>query len=115
MSLARLLHAASGLLLVFLCNGQVAAQEARRVSWTTSRITGTPEPPHPYRAERAYPKLTFREPVFLVRTSSIDRWFLGERFGKIYSFPRSPDVEKADLVIDLTKEVHVTDPGGKVR
>src|SRR5205809_8132071 len=100
-----LLKTAGIVVFVFFFSGQAAAEEGeKRVPWTTSRIKGTPEPPPPYRAERAYPKLTFREPVFLVRTNAIDRWFVGERLGKIYSFPKKPDVDKADLVIDLTKE-----------
>ena len=32
----------------------------KRVPWTTSRLTGTPEPPPPYRIERAFPKLHFK-------------------------------------------------------
>src|SRR5438552_17344737 len=105
MSFPSLLNTGSLLVLVFLVSGQAAGEEVeKRVPWTTSRIKGTPEPPPPYRAERAYPKLTFREPVFLVRTSAIDRWFVGERLGKIYSFPKKSDVEKADLVVDLTKD-----------
>jgi hypothetical protein len=27
-----------------------------------------------YRVERAFPRLTFREPVFLARTGGIERW-----------------------------------------
>src|SRR5262245_24832226 len=45
-----------GLLILLL----LAAQESKpadRVVWTTSRITGSPEPPPPLRAERAFPKL----------------------------------------------------------
>jgi len=115
MSFRRLLQTAGILILIFIFNGQAAAQEAKRVPWTTSRIKGTPEPPHPYRAERAYPKLTFRNPVFLARTSSIDRWFLGEQFGKIYSFRKNSNVEKAELVVDLTTDLHIADLGGKAR
>ena len=113
---SRSLQVGGMLVLLFLFSAPAGAGEVKkRVAWTTSRIKGTPEPPHPYRSERAYPKLTFHEPVFLVRTNSIDRWFLGERLGKIYSFPKNPKVEKADLVIDLTTEIQVPDPGGKVR
>ena len=38
----------------------------KRIPWTTSRITGSPEPPLPYRTERLFPKLTFLEPLELV-------------------------------------------------
>src|SRR5215469_931968 len=36
---------------------------AVRTPWTTSRITGSPDPPHPYRIVRAFPKLTFKNPI----------------------------------------------------
>jgi putative heme-binding domain-containing protein len=49
-----------------------------------------------------------------VRTGAMDRWFVGERRGKIYSLPRNQGVDTADLVIDLAAEVQATD-GGKVR
>lgn len=88
---------------------------AERVPWTSSRIQGTPEPPHPYRSVRAFPKLTFKEPMFLIRAPGIERWFLGERFGRIYSFPKNPNVAKADLVIDVKTQVKSWDPAGKVR
>jgi len=91
------------------------AEPATRIPWQTSRIKGTPEPPHPYRSERAFPRLTFREPMFLVRAPGIDRWFLGERFGTIYSFPKNANVAKADIVLDLKKEVHSWNPAGKIK
>lgn len=91
------------------------AHAATRVPWTTSKIRGTPEPPRPYRSERAFPKLTFREPMFLVRAPGVERWFLGERFGKIFSFPKDPKVEKADLALDLKADVHSWAPDSKVK
>ena len=30
-----------------------------RVPWTTSRLTGSPDPPLPFRLERAFPKIGF--------------------------------------------------------
>ena len=85
----------------------------KRVPWTTSHVRGTPEPPLPYVTQRAFPKLTFREPVFMVHPptgAGSDRWFVGERFGKIFSFPKNPDVAKADLVVDFAKELDTFDP-----
>src|ERR1700682_947164 len=38
---------------------------AQRTPWTTSRLTGSPEPPHPYKIERVFPKLTFKNPLLL--------------------------------------------------
>lgn len=78
---------------------------AARVPWTTSRITGSPEPPLPYIIDRAFPKLTFRLPLLMVTPPGSNRWFVGEQYGKLFSFPKDPNCDKADLVIDLPKEL----------
>lgn len=103
------------LLVVLAASVGLWAQSGPRVPWQSSRIQGTPEPPHPYRVERAFPKLTFREPIFLVRAPGIERWFLGERFGVIYSFPKDPKVDKADVVLDLKKDIHSWGPADNVK
>ena len=48
----------------------------KRVAWTTSRITGSPEVPHPYVAERAFPELTFKNCLDLTKAPGSD-WQLG--------------------------------------
>jgi putative heme-binding domain-containing protein len=87
----------------------------KRVPWTTSRITGSPDPPPPYRVERAFPKLTFKNPLLMARAPGIDRLFVGEQVGKLYSFPNDPNSAKADLFLDLTTEIHSWDKAGKVQ
>src|SRR5262245_58027761 len=74
------------------------------VAWTTSKITGSPEPPHPYRVVRAFPKLQFKNPLHITNAPGTDRLFVLEQAGQILSFPNRPDVEKADLVIDVSKD-----------
>ncbi|MEW6304353.1 MAG: PQQ-dependent sugar dehydrogenase [Verrucomicrobiota bacterium] len=75
-----------------------------RVPWTTSRIKGSPEPPPPYQTEPVFPQLKFTNPVELVSAPGMDRLFVQELAGKMYSFPRSPDVAQPDLFADL-KEI----------
>lgn len=86
----------------------VGPQESR-VPWTASKITGTPEPPAPYRLERAWPKLTFERPVELVRSPELKRLFVVQQFARIFSFPEEGDPGKAELFIDLPKEVRGVD------
>jgi putative heme-binding domain-containing protein len=86
-----------------------------RVLWTTSRVTGSPEPPPPYRIVRAFPKLTFQNPLLLVRAPGTGRLFVGEHVGKLYSFPNDESAAKADLFLDLTKELSSWDKNGKVK
>jgi hypothetical protein len=39
---------------------------AQRQPWTTSRITGSPDPPKPDIVERVFPQLSFENPVELM-------------------------------------------------
>ncbi len=77
----------------------------KRVPWTTSRITGSPEKPLPYVAQRAFPALTFKNCIDVTSAPGSDRLFVLEQSGKIVSFPSRPDVEAADLVVDLAKSI----------
>lgn len=77
----------------------------KRMAWTTSRITGSPEIPHPYVAERAFSALTFKNCIDITSAPGSDRLFVLEQGGKILSFPSRPDVKEADLVVDLSKSI----------
>lgn len=88
---------------------------SKRVPWTTSRLTGSPDPPPPYKIVRAFPKLTFKNPLLLRNAPGTERLFIGEQEGKLYSFPNDQQVSKADLFLDLTTEIHSWDPKGKVK
>src|SRR5579859_6511282 len=48
----------------------------KRTPWTTSRITGSPEPPHPYRIERVLPKLGFKNPLLITNAPGTERLFV---------------------------------------
>src|SRR5688500_787981 len=83
---------------------------AKRVAWTTSRLTGSPEPPQPYRSERMFPKLPFRNPLLCARFPDGDRIVVGEQVGKMYTFPNDPQCARPDLFLDLTTELKTLDP-----
>jgi uncharacterized repeat protein (TIGR03806 family) len=87
----------------------------KRTPWTTSRLTGSPEPPPPYKIERAFPKLSFKNPLQLATAPGVNRFFVAEHMGKVYSFPFDPKVEKADLFLDPAAELHSWEPKGKVK
>lgn len=72
-----------------------------RVPWTTSRLTGSTEPPPPYRTERIFPQLAFKEPVTIATAPGSGRLFIQELGGKIFSFPDDPKCETVDLFVDL--------------
>lgn len=77
----------------------------RRVAWTTSRITGSPEAPLPYLTERVFPALKFNNCLDITTAPGSDRLFVVEQAGKIFSFPSNHDVTTLDLVVDLAKEI----------
>jgi uncharacterized repeat protein (TIGR03806 family) len=80
-----------------------------RTAWTTGRVTGSPEMPPPYQTERAFPKLKFDAPLEITMSPGNDRLYVMEQMGKIFSVPNNPACEKADLFIDLKKEILTLD------
>lgn len=79
-----------------------------RTPWTTSHVTGSPDPPPPYRTERVFPSLQFTNPVVLTGASGTDRLFVAELGGMVYSFRPGADQEAErtkDLCLDLSSHV----------
>lgn len=77
----------------------------RRTPWTTSRLIGSPDPPAPYRLQRAFPALQFTNPVVLTSAPGEERLFLVEVKGRVLSFPGKGNPQQADLAIDLSKTI----------
>lgn len=75
----------------------------KREAWTTSRVSGSPDPAPPYRVEPAFPSLRFEQPLDLSAAPGSDRLFVAEQGGKILSFGNRPDVADSQLVVDLKK------------
>lgn len=78
-----------------------------RPAWTTSRITGSPEPPRPYVTERIFPALEFDQPVELVAIPGTNRLLILEVTGKIFSFANMPDA--AELTTELFADIKQRD------
>ncbi|MBT4866169.1 MAG: c-type cytochrome [Planctomycetaceae bacterium] len=113
------MRASSTLVLVVVCGILIAAtfllsdnqadavkntQSKPRELWTTSKVKGSPDPPAPFRVELAFPNLTFNEPLAMTSAPGTDRLFVAERYGKVLSFPNDPNVEQADVLLDLGKD-----------
>ena len=107
----------AAILLIAMVSGPLAHWWARRaqagqaygiptrIPWTTSRIHGTPEPPPPYELRRAFPNLTFSNPLDVTVIPGTNRIAVAEQFGKVYSFPNDENCRKADLLIDIFAQV----------
>src|SRR5213082_1671158 len=80
----------------------------RRPAWTSSRITGAPEPPRPYIAERIFPSLVFNQPVELVAVPGTNRLIALELNGKIFSFENQP--RAAEVSRDQFADIKDRDP-----
>ncbi|MBM3821720.1 MAG: c-type cytochrome [Verrucomicrobia bacterium] len=56
----------------------------RRDAWTTSRVTGSAEPPSPYLSERAFPQFRFAEPIEFVPFPNGRHVVIAELKGKLF-------------------------------
>jgi len=83
-----------------------APRIADRPQWTTSHVIGSPEPPSPYTVRRAFPRLTFKEPVHLILGPHRQRLFLTERKGRIVSFPDRQDADEVALFLQLDDDTY---------
>src|SRR5579872_5164467 len=76
----------SGLALRLICLGLLMGSVAKgaekpfgidhRTPWTTSKIHGTPEPPPPYRTQRTFANLTFKNPLDIAFAPGNPRIFI---------------------------------------
>ena len=77
---------------------------AQRVPWRSSRVTGSPDPPPPFVASRVFPEMNLKEPVFIVWSSDLNRFFVGEKRGVVSSLVNRPDAQP-ELAFDLTMQL----------
>ncbi len=78
--------------------------------WKLSRVQGSPEPPTPFVMTHAFPKLQrFVNPLELIAVPESNRLLVVEQSGKIFTFANDPAVAKADLMIDLAKDLKMMD------
>ncbi len=88
----------------------IESHVGERVPWTASRFRGTPEAPWPYSLEPAFAGLKFRDPMQVRWQPDLQRYFVLELKGRMFSFPDDVSVQQADLAIDLPREVTQWDP-----
>ena len=81
-----------------LCLPLTKGRAAKRVPWEGSRMASSPIPAPPLVTARAFPNLKFRQPVEIRYNETLNRFFVLELEGLVYSFPPNELVEKADLV-----------------
>ena len=92
---------------VVLSNAADEPKQPQRKPWTTSKITGSPEPPPAFKSVRVFPNVKFNHPLLIAKAPGTDRLFVGEQDGVLYSIANKPDA-KAEVFFDLKKEVKTT-------
>ena len=93
---------------VVLSNAADEPKKPQRKPWTTSKITGSPEPPPAFKSVRVFPNVKFNHPLLIAKAPGTDRLFVGEQDGVLYSIANKPDA-KAEVFFDLKKEVKTID------
>jgi len=84
---------------------QFPAGTKKKVSWNGSKIQGSPDPPTPFRTAVAFEHLKFDEPAILTEVTGTDRMAVVQRNGKIFTFRADPDTDRADLLLDMDRNV----------
>ncbi len=79
------------------------AVAAERVPWTSSQLHGSPEPPSPYVLERAFPKITFHEPLDAAMIPGTNRFVVAGLHGDIVSVPYDDAADHTDAFADMTQ------------
>jgi len=90
-------------LAISLARGE--ARAAERPAWTTSRVTGLPDPAPPYRTEHVYPELTFKQPVTIARLPGTNRILIMQLKDGIESFEDEADVAQTDPFFDFAANI----------
>ncbi|QVL30928.1 PQQ-dependent sugar dehydrogenase [Telmatocola sphagniphila] len=84
--------------------GPAKADGPKRVAGTTSKVTGFPEPPPPYRIKRVHPGVTLEYPIAVVNQPKTDLlWVITEesRYGptKVVRLKDQPDVKDFQVLL----------------
>jgi glucose/arabinose dehydrogenase len=82
---------------LLLTSHTLVAEE--RLPWTSSGVTGSPDPPKPYAAEVVWPHLTFSKACDIARLPSRKVILLTEQKGKIWVLPDDLSIGKPEKVL----------------
>ena len=89
------------LFLAFCLVSPLTAKASERVTWTTSRVVGSPDEPKPFSVKRVYPQLQFNQPVELMAVPGTNKMMVLEVTGKLFVFENNAACQNAELVVDL--------------
>ncbi len=91
------------LLIILGLMPNTAFSQPMRTAWTTSRISGSPDPAPPLQTVQKFSALKFNQPLLIRTDSAGQRLWVVEQGGAIYSFPDDPNVAEASVFVDFKK------------
>jgi len=77
---------------------------SKRVPFTTSRLSGTPEPPPPFQAKRIYPNLKFDQPLHVIKEPTSQKFLLTQRNGYILELSHDRSTKKPTVFLKVGRE-----------
>jgi glucose/arabinose dehydrogenase len=87
--------------------------EAKRVTWDNSRLAGSPEPPPPFRAVPAFPRLKTKQPIMIATEPGRETLLLLEcsgytpvRKARVLRLPNDPAVVEPEVLLDLDESIY---------
>ncbi|MDZ4685144.1 MAG: PQQ-dependent sugar dehydrogenase [Planctomycetaceae bacterium] len=89
-----------------------AAEAPKRIPWTTSRVIGSPDPPHRYRTVRAYDALPLNQPIYAVAEPGSDRvWVIeyqpkGGQTGRIRRFVNHSETRALETLFEQDHTIY---------
>jgi glucose/arabinose dehydrogenase len=91
--------------------GSLAAEKPfglkRRIPWNDSRVVGSPDPPHPYKAVRSFPKLTIKQPLSLTPEPGTNRLFILQHLnywagpGRLVAIDDDQTASRTEILLEL--------------
>ncbi len=73
----------------------------KRVPWDGSRLAGSPDPPLPFVARRAFPKLDFKHPLYMACEPGTGRVVVVEQAGRVLSFANDAAAAATEVFCEL--------------
>lgn len=79
----------------------------RRLPWNDSRVVGSPEPPSPYKAVRAFPKLNIKQPLTLIPEPGTNRLFILQHLeywagpGRLLAIEDDQNASKPETLLEI--------------
>lgn len=90
---------------VFIVGLSLSGMCIQAAQWTSSRLRGSPEPPHAFISEAVFTEIKLANALDMIPAPHADQWLIAENGGKIWAVPNEVSAASADLAIDI-KALH---------